>query len=138
MPPSGPARFDRQSSTSRRVAHAYAERLERRARASADSRLRALADRAHKHIADIPRPLHEASDPTLTVKLEVGDGTTLSMLAAVVRFDHASDITLAELWIELLFPADGPTRRWFETVSPRLPSRLPTAERLSRASGARR
>jgi hypothetical protein len=97
------------------AAHAYAERLERRARASADPRLRALADRAHKHIADIPRPRHDASDPTLTIKLEVGDGTTLSMLAAVVRFEHASDVTLAELWVELLFPADEPTRRWFET-----------------------
>jgi hypothetical protein len=30
--------------------------------------------------------------------------------------EHACDITLAELWIELLFPADEPTRHWFETL----------------------
>jgi transcriptional regulator with XRE-family HTH domain len=98
------------------VAHAYADRLERRAWASTDLRLRALADRAHQHIANVPRPRHDANDPTLTIKLRVDQDTTLSLLAAVVRFEHPSDITLAELWIELLFPADEPTRRWFETL----------------------
>lgn len=99
------------------VAHGYVERLQRRARVSADPRLRALADRARRHVADIPRPRHDTSGPTLTIQLRVGDGTTLSMLAAIVRFEHASDITLAELWIELLFPADEPTRRWFQTAA---------------------
>jgi transcriptional regulator with XRE-family HTH domain len=98
------------------VAHAYADRLERRAQESADSRIRALADRAHHHLTDIPHPHREASGPTLTIKLRVSEDTTLSMLAAIVRFEHASDITLAELWIELLFPADEPTLRWFEAL----------------------
>jgi transcriptional regulator with XRE-family HTH domain len=101
------------------VAHGYVERLQRRARASADPRLRALAHRAHRHVADIPRPRHDASNPTLTIQLRVDDSTTLSLLATIVRFEHASDITLAELWIELLFPADEPTRRWFENAEAR-------------------
>lgn len=99
------------------VAHAYADRLERRARTSTDPRLRALADRAHQLIAGIPRPRHDSSDPTLTIRLRVDQHTILSLLAAVVRFEHASDITLAELWIELLFPADEPTRQWFEKAT---------------------
>jgi hypothetical protein len=98
------------------VAHAYSDRLERRARASTDPRLRALADRAHGHLVGVPRPRHDRTNPTLTVKLCVDEHTTLSLLAAVVRFEHATDITVAELWIELLFPADGDTQQWFETV----------------------
>jgi hypothetical protein len=41
---------------------------------------------------------------------------TLSLVSAIVRFEHAADITPAERWNELLFPADEPTRRWFEAI----------------------
>jgi hypothetical protein len=79
------------------VAHAYTDRLERRARAGTDPMLRALADRAHQHVADILRPRHDATNPTLRIQLRIDEQTTLSMLAAVVRFEHATDITVAEL-----------------------------------------
>jgi hypothetical protein len=52
------------------------------------------------------------------IRLRAAEGGTLSMFAAVVRFEHASDITLAELWIELLFPADDTTRHWFHSMFP--------------------
>jgi transcriptional regulator with XRE-family HTH domain len=113
------------------VAHAYTDRLERRARAGTDPKLRALADRAHRHVADIPRPRHDATNATLRIQLRVDDRTTLSMLAAIVRFEHATDITVAELWVELLFPTDDDTRRWFEATAD------PTANRSERATPAR-
>jgi hypothetical protein len=40
----------------------------------------------------------------------------LTLFTTVVRFEHAVDITLAELTVELLFPADEATRHWLVAV----------------------
>jgi transcriptional regulator with XRE-family HTH domain len=116
------------------VAHAYTDRLERRARARSDPKLRALAGRAQRHVADIPRPAQNVASPTLTIELRIDQHTTLSMLAAVVRFEHARDVTVAEVWVELLFPGDDDTRRWFETAAERTANRLGSATRDRSAS----
>jgi hypothetical protein len=66
----------------------------------------------------------------LRIQLRIDEQTTLSLVAAVVRFEHATDITVAELWIELLFPVDDDTRHWFETTAD------PTANHSERATPA--
>ncbi|MEQ8602792.1 MAG: helix-turn-helix transcriptional regulator [Marivibrio sp.] len=44
-------------------------------------------------------------------RLRVGDAT-LSLFSTVAQFGAADDATLADLRIELLFPADAPSERW--------------------------
>lgn len=55
--------------------------------------------------ADQPLP------PMVNVDLRLGD-TCLSLFSTIAQFGTAEDLTLAELRIELFFPADEPTRQF--------------------------
>lgn len=70
---------------------------------SADPRLAAL-------LADFPPPrVHAAPDIVLTVRLRVGEHV-LSFLTTTTVFGTPRDVTVAELAIEALYPADDVTR----------------------------
>lgn len=70
---------------------------------SADPRLAAL-------LADFPAPAaHTPPDIVLTVRLRVGDDE-LSFLTTTTVFGTPRDVTVAELAIEALYPADDRTR----------------------------
>ena len=71
--------------------------------ASGDPRLAAL-------LADFPPPpAHTPPDIVLTVRLRVGDDV-LSFLTTTTVFGTPRDVTVAELAIEALYPADAHTR----------------------------
>lgn len=55
------------------------------------------------------------SSATIGARLRVGD-QLLSFFAIVAGFGSTEDIALAELKIELMFPADDATRLWLETA----------------------
>ena len=70
---------------------------------SGDPRLRAL-------LADHPAPRHHAPpDIVLTVRFRVGDDV-LSFLTTTTVFGTPRDVSVAELAIEALYPADAATR----------------------------
>ncbi len=80
-----------------RIRHEYA--------ASADPRLGRL-------LADFPAPVRAEADPpdiVLTISLRAGD-QVLSFLTTTTVFGTPRDVTVAELAIEALYPADDATR----------------------------
>ncbi|MGQ0844770.1 MAG: helix-turn-helix domain-containing protein [Sporichthyaceae bacterium] len=89
------------------------EQLDRAIAATADPDLRALAAevRAYPNVAALaPAPKHEA-DPLLLPMRFVLDGAELSLFSTITTFGTAVDVTLAELSIELFYPADDATAR---------------------------
>lgn len=75
------------------------------AQRSGDPELLRLAERALSHLRDVPRPVPEGSSPMIVSKVRLGD-ETITTFASVLRFEAARDVTLSELRIELIFPAD--------------------------------
>lgn len=95
------------------VAWAGLDRLRyQQARSPFDEQLAGLVERAEKAMAGIARP--DGADPGLAVcpTFRIGD-QTVRTIAMVARFDWATDITLDELRVELMYPADADAERYF-------------------------
>lgn len=91
------------------VGHQLADALERDALTSGDAGL--LADHAAllRLLADTPRPREvEGAPPVICPRLRFG-GQTLSTITTICRFGNALDLSLDELRVELVFPADAQT-----------------------------
>lgn len=87
-----------------------------------DARLSEFLARALAVAGDVTRPAPEYSDnPVLCIRLRVplGDGTfqELSVLSTIARFGTTREITLDELRIELVFPADETTAEFFRQAA---------------------
>ncbi len=54
-------------------------------------------------------------NPLVTVELTIGD-QSFSMLSSIAQFGAADDFALADLKVELYFPADEPTRELFHSL----------------------
>lgn len=59
----------------------------------------------------------EAFPPVLTTRLRLGD-TTISLMSTIAHFGSAEDIALADIRIELFFPADDTTLAFFKCTEP--------------------
>jgi hypothetical protein len=93
------------------VAMASLARLRQQAaRDPFDEELQALVRQAESALADLSTT--SATDlavcPTFVI-----DGTTVRTLAMVARFDPPSDVTVEELRVELMYPADPAADRFF-------------------------
>lgn len=91
------------------VSWALAELLERDALATGDPSLFADLDALRAWLASTPPP--PASDRAPMVicpRIRLG-GQVLNTLTTVLRFGNANDLTLDELRVELVFPADAAT-----------------------------
>jgi hypothetical protein len=67
----------------------------------------------------VERP-SSTSDVTVCPELLV-NGTVVRTISMVASFDHAADITLAEVRVELMYPRDADAERFFRgDPSPRL------------------
>ncbi len=80
--------------------------------------LPALLARAEKHAAALG-PVTPTSDdeyPVMCPTLNI-NGQKLNTIATVMRFDKAADITIAELRVELIFPADDACEAFFRDVA---------------------
>lgn len=97
------------------VARAMAQRLRADARrAGGDAQLETYAERL---LANVAQPANDADhagarDPFIPVRLKFGE-TELSFLTAIVEIGSAQDITVADLHLELFFPADESTEQAF-------------------------
>lgn len=101
------------------IAWASADRRRREALQSSDPTLQRLADRALSYLEGVPRPAIEPSaddPPVVCSRLRVGD-LRLSTFSTLLRFWSAREVTLSELRIELVFPADEVTKEFFHQVA---------------------
>ena len=90
------------------AAHMLA-RLQQQVSASADAELAALLDEMRGIVGNLPPNIHVPSAQVLLpIRLRVGDNI-LSLMTTISVFGTPVDITLAELALELFFPADAET-----------------------------
>jgi transcriptional regulator with XRE-family HTH domain len=98
------------------VGWAMVELLRREADHGGES-LHAILARLEEHMRDIPQPREtEAPSPMLCPRFRFGD-QTVSTVTTIARFGTARDITLDELQVELVFPADDASARFFEMMA---------------------
>lgn len=87
------------------------------AEAGTDARLAALLERAERYMRDVPRQEEDpSSDLVVCPQLRVGDRVikTISMMA---RFGSAREITLDELRVEMVYPADADADLFFRQMA---------------------
>lgn len=99
------------------------QRLRREAdEAAGDEQLSELLSRALKLAEGVPQPAPEYTDsPVLCTRLRMplpsGEMQELSVLSTIARFGTSREITLDELRIELIFPGDETTARFFRDAA---------------------
>ena len=79
---------------------------------TADPRLEALVAKAERLIGPVPCPTPAEGLPMVYSRIRAGE-EVLELFAVVVRFDTASDVTLSELRIELIYPGNDVDDRFF-------------------------
>ncbi|MEM6292083.1 MAG: helix-turn-helix domain-containing protein [Myxococcota bacterium] len=87
----------------------------REAARSGDPRALDLAERAARHLASVPRPAEADTprEPVFCPRFRLGD-RVLRTFTTVMRFEHADDLGLRALKVELIFPADPAAAAFFE------------------------
>jgi transcriptional regulator with XRE-family HTH domain len=106
------------------VARAGLDRLRaHQRRAPFDPVLAELAALAEAALADVPRP--EPTSPTLLVCPWFRiDGQVIRTVAMVARFDQPAELTLDEVRVELMYPADEAAEQFFRAgTEPGSPAR---------------
>jgi len=78
----------------------------------ADERLQSLLERAERYLRDVPRTEQSANDLVVCPHLRI-DGETIRTISMVARFGTAREITLDELRVELVYPADDAAEAFF-------------------------
>jgi transcriptional regulator with XRE-family HTH domain len=83
-----------------------------------DPRLEQLLRRAEMHVASIPAPEPDVLLDTLVIcpRLRI-DGHSVRTISTVMRFDSAVDVTVSELRVELMFPADDDSAAYFKHLT---------------------
>ena len=81
-------------------------------RAPLDQELRSLISLAESALAGTPRPAPADAALVVCPWFRIGD-TVVRTIAMTARFDHAGDVTLDELRVELMYPLDEDAERYF-------------------------
>jgi hypothetical protein len=79
-----------------------------------DAELAELVDECERFVPPTDRNASVGDDVVLPMRLRVGD-EHLTFMSTITTFGAARDVTLSELSIETLYPADDDTRRFVET-----------------------
>ncbi|MBX2803383.1 MAG: hypothetical protein KTR31_37225, partial [Myxococcales bacterium] len=77
--------------------------------------LPSLVQRAELHAAKAPSGSAGPYEPVICDTIRVG-GRAVHTITTVMRFDKPSDVTMAELRVELMFPADEAAERVFREL----------------------
>ncbi|HLA14274.1 MAG TPA: helix-turn-helix domain-containing protein [Gemmatimonadaceae bacterium] len=104
------------------TAAVWLARQRREIHRTADPRLEALIARAERLIGPASCATQDDGLPMVCSRIRVGEDV-LELFTVMVRFDTASDVTLSELRIELIYPGNDAADRFF-----RAPSREPTLQ----------
>ncbi len=95
------------------VTSMYLRRLQAAVAEGSDERLQAILARARAHLADVPLVVpDDASDLVICPKLRFGD-EVVGTVTMVARFGATRAVTLDELRVELIFPADRAAEAYF-------------------------
>jgi hypothetical protein len=79
--------------------------------------LRDSVARLERHLADVERPtVGGADERVICPRFRFGD-RVVTTITTIARFGSARDVTLDELRVELVFPADDESRRFFEEAA---------------------
>lgn len=98
------------------VAWTFVYRMRREvANSGPDERLNKLLQRAESFLADVPRPIEDelGSELVICPQLRIGD-QLIKTISMVARFGNAREVTLNELRVELVFPADDTAEVFFK------------------------
>ena len=114
----GPGAFRDMVENWSEVAWATLTRLRREVVAAGhDSELAGVLARGEDYLRDVPAPEgFDSNSPVIAPRLHLGD-QTLSTVSAIAHFTAARDVTLEELRVELVFPADSTAEGFFEALS---------------------
>lgn len=95
------------------VAAMYLRRLQAEVAEAPDERLQAILERARSLLSDVPLDDHpESTDLVICPKLRL-DGEIIGTVTMVARFGATREVTLGELRVELIFPADDAADAYF-------------------------
>jgi transcriptional regulator with XRE-family HTH domain len=95
------------------VAWNFLVRLRREVEDSAgDERLRSLLERAEAYMRDVPRAPEPGGDFVVCPHLRI-DGRLIRTISMMARFGTAHEITLDELRVEMIYPADDVAEAFF-------------------------
>lgn len=85
---------------------------------ASDPALMELLRRAETHARAIPAPELDAHPelPVICPRLHIG-GRRVRTISTVMRFDTAIEVTASELRVELMFPADDDSERFFRDLA---------------------
>lgn len=83
-----------------------------------DPRLLSLVERAEQHLRDVPRPGAPdlAATPVVCPRFRLGDHV-VKTFSTVMRFEHPNDVSLHELKVELIFPAEPAAAEFFRKLA---------------------
>ena len=99
------------------VASMYLRRLQAEVAEASDDRLQATLRRARELLADVTLvEADHASDLVICPRLRLG-GDIVSTVTMVARFGATRAVTLDELRVELIFPADEFSDAWFRRAA---------------------
>jgi transcriptional regulator with XRE-family HTH domain len=85
-------------------------RLHTQVAASGDPRLAALLEEVTGYGSDLESPPHRLDAIAVPLQLAT-DAGDLSFISTIASFEHALDVTVADLSIEAFYPADDATRQ---------------------------
>ena len=102
------------------VAWAYADLRRQEAARTRHPRLVALTERILVLLKDVPRPTHggQTGSPVLCPRFRL-DGRVVPTFTTIMRFEHPNEVTISELRVELIFPADRSAAQFFREVAAR-------------------
>lgn len=84
---------------------------------SHNPKLAELVQRAEAHLKGMKRPDNPAQlkSGLLTPRFNFGD-QTISTFATLMRFENVTEVTLSEIRLQLIFPADDISKEFFENL----------------------
>jgi transcriptional regulator with XRE-family HTH domain len=88
-------------------------------RAPFDEQLAEMVSLAEAALAGVTRPRTPSDDLVVCPWFRVGD-QVIKTIGMVARFDSTAEVTLDELRIELVYPLDEPSDRFFREQTPQL------------------
>ncbi len=102
----------------REIAWHTLHRLRREAAdVSTDAKMTTLLQRAERYMEDVPMPQHlDVDAPGLTTKLDLGE-CKVNTVSTIASFNVARDVTVDELRVELVFPADDAADAFFHQAA---------------------
>lgn len=96
------------------IAYCWIDRQKTELAMSYNPKLDKLMQRAMNHLRDVKRP-DETTAHVLSPRFRVGD-QIISTFTTMMRFESVSEVTLSEIRVELVFPANDESRIFFENL----------------------